>query len=309
MTESVGPGVIRETVETRIEENPAKTQWLNRSIWTLSVLLAGCGESNLTSSFDSSGDRSGNYTVTETHTITAADARRLIAETVNGSISIETRPDVLSVTVDVTKVVRGPSRQLSMDFVRLLETEVGRVGDEVLIKTTWPRNTNGYDASARYVVIAPEGLHLPLGTVNGSIVVDGRVAETDAKTVNGRVEVRGASGSMSLATVNGRLEARLAEVSSESQFATVIGSIDVEIDAATSPVTATTTNGSISVTVGSEFAGQLDARTGTGKAGSDFVVNPLQPVRPNRLVGRIGAGGGPEIHLRSGNGNVRLKRG
>lgn len=293
-----------------------KTQWLNRSIWILAVLLVsllvGCGESRVTSSFDRPGfasDGSGGYTVAETHSISADGVRELTAETVNGSIVVETSSDATSVSVKVTKVVRGPSRQLSVDFERILQTQVERVGDEVRIKTTWPQNTDGYDASVEYVIVAPEGLRQTLGTVNGSILIDGHVSEAVVATVNGGVEFKGTSRSVTMVTVNGRVAVDVGQLSGESRFAAVNGSIDVVVRETPSPVIAATTNGSVSVTVAPGFAGHLDAQTSSGSAGSDFSVSPQQPVRPNRLVGRIGEVEGPSIQLRSTHGDVRLRRG
>ena len=290
-----------------------KTQWIDRSIWMMTVLLAtllvGCGESRLTSSTDGSGGGSGSYTVRQTRTVSGVDIQRLQAQTINGSISFETSPSVSSVTVEVTKVIRGPSVQMAVDFERILETRVEKVGDEVRIRTEWPRNADGYDATVDYKIVAPEGLTLALGTVNGSILVDGKVSEMAAATVNGGVEIRGTSGPVALATVNGAVKADLAHLSGEGRFATVNGAIAVVIEEMTSPIVAATTNGSVTVTLASGFVGHLDAQTTTGTVRSDFTVREQRPVRVNRLVGNIGEGQGPTIQLRSLHGNLSLKKG
>jgi DUF4097 and DUF4098 domain-containing protein YvlB len=66
-------------------------------------------------------------------------------------------------------------------------------------------------------------------------------------------------------------------------------------------------NGTITVTVPADFAGELDATTGSGKFYSDFPLTIRGRIDPRRVRATIGKGG-RRIRMSSGNGDVELKK-
>ena len=72
-------------------------------------------------------------------------------------------------------------------------------------------------------------------------------------------------------------------------------------------VAASTTNGSINLTLPADFAGQLDAEARRGRVHSDFPLPVVGKIK-NQLKGEVGGGGEAVIRLRSENGSIRLKR-
>ena len=95
----------------------------------------------------------------------------------------------------------------------------------------------------------------------------------------------------------------------EGVFSTSNGGIDVTIRSGVAPVTATTSNGPLEVTLPADFSGQLDAETSNGQVSSEFpILSGTSEKSKNRLVGQIGAGGAAMVKLRTSNGNISLKR-
>ena len=93
----------------------------------------------------------------------------------------------------------------------------------------------------------------------------------------------------------------------DAEFSTTNGSVGVEVHRGVAPVTVLTTNGSINLTLPTDFAGQLDAEARRGRVHSDFPIPVVSKVR-NQLKGEIGDGGEAVVKLRSSNGSIRLKR-
>ena len=66
-------------------------------------------------------------------------------------------------------------------------------------------------------------------------------------------------------------------------------------------------NGTVSVTVPADFAGELDARTGSGKFYSDFPLTLRGRIDPRHVRATIGRGG-RRLTMSSGNGDVELRK-
>jgi len=66
-------------------------------------------------------------------------------------------------------------------------------------------------------------------------------------------------------------------------------------------------NGRVSITVPANFAGELDASTGSGKFYSDFPLTLRGRIDPHRVRATIGSGG-RRLAMRSGNGDVELRK-
>jgi len=88
------------------------------------------------------------------------------------------------------------------------------------------------------------------------------------------------------------------------------GDIEVTMDAiadVTDDMEFSSGNGTITVTVPPDFAGELDASTGSGKFYSDFPMTLRGRIDPQHVRATIGRGG-RRLTLQSGNGDVELRK-
>jgi hypothetical protein len=153
---------------------------------------------------------------------------------------------------------------------------------------------------------APAGSSLKLSSVNDGVIdVEGIGGELELHNTNGDIRVRNARGPVNANTVNGDIEV---------EFVTALGQ---------EPMAFSTLNGDVDLTLpaGSKFDVRL--RSDNGEIYSDFDVT-LSPkaakVEEDRgkgkyrvsiakeLTGKVG-GGGPEIFLKTFNGDIVLRRG
>lgn len=155
-------------------------------------------------------------------------------------------------------------------------------------------------------ITVPAASSLDLSTVNGGeIAVEGVTGELALHNTNGGIRVTGARGPVSASTVNGGVRVAFA---SDSKIA--------------APMAFSTLNGDIEVTLPAKLAASFRLSTTNGEIYSDFDIeteNLTGPVESSRekgryrivieraVAGRIG-GGGPELLLKTFNGDIVLKR-
>ena len=182
--------------------------------------------------------------------------------------------------------------------------------------------TNGF------IEVRGRTLENDLHTTNGRILADGVDGGVAAKTTNGSIEIRGGNGYLELNTTNGRIEleqtvgrvhakttngsihARIAHLEESGDFSSSNGSISVRIEEGDAPITETTSNASIDLTLPWRFSGSLDAETRHGIIHTEFPVTATmrEPVK-NNLSGRVGSGDGPPVRLRTTNGHIHYEEG
>ena len=170
--------------------------------------------------------------------------------------------------------------------------------------------------------------HLNLHTDIGSIKLEEISGRVHAVSSNGRIELQNVRGHLNLRTSigsikleeisgrvhavssNGRIEGIIESLEDEGLFSTDIGRIDVKIRKGIAPITATTSNGAIEVTLPADFSGKLDAKTSNGQIKSEFTTLAGVTKRglKNTLVGKIGDGGEATIELRTAIGDIQLKK-
>ena len=142
----------------------------------------------------------------------------------------------------------------------------------------------------------------------------GRVTAT---TGNGDVIVTAARGPVKVSSGNGRITANTSRGPVEAS--TGNGDIDVKmtsLPADAGSMTFTTGSGSVRVYLPADFTGELDANTGNGSISSDFQIRMQGRLTPTRLRGTVcpetttpcSGAGGPLIKLRTGNGNLSLRK-
>jgi hypothetical protein len=157
-----------------------------------------------------------------------------------------------------------------------------------------------------FEIQVPSRTDLRLGTANnGAIVVEGVLGELEINNPNGPITLNRVGGSIVANTVTDHLKATIISVSKQR------------------PMALSAFNGDVDVTFPAALKANLKLRSDEGKVITDFDVTPLpQPAAggdPRREGGRLrievnrfiyGAvnGGGPEIELRTFNGNVYVRR-
>lgn len=216
----------------------------------------------------------------------------------NGSIEVEPASGS-------TARVHGEKRWREGD-PKQVRFVVAKDGDDVTICALWDEDDScdedGYhshghhrrndhnDVSVKFTVQLPKGVHVATRTVNGSLDISGASAEVVARTVNGRIQAASTTGPVDAETVNGSIHVRMDAIPADTR--------ELEYS---------TVNGSVTLEVPSNFAGELEMQTVNGSLRSDFPVTIQGRLNPRHLRARIGDGG-PTIHLRTVNGSVELKK-
>ena len=253
------------------------------------------------------GDADESYIEHLSRTLDGSGASGLDARTTNGWIAVG--GSVLTqVTVQIVKEVRAYTEQEAEDFAQKVQVYAERNGDEIRVYTSYPKPPNHVQIEVTYEIQCPSGLDVNLNTTNGDIRVRNMAGDVDAVITNGAVDLQGGAGRVGLHTTNGNVLADVAALGGEGRFSCVNGSVEVEVRSGVAPVTATTVNGSVDVTLPADFSGQLDAQTSNGRVICGFPISVPAGNPQNSLAGPLGSGGSTKVVLRSTNGNVNLRR-
>jgi DUF4097 and DUF4098 domain-containing protein YvlB len=217
---------------------------------------------------------------------------RVSLENINGPVTI-TAWDRNEVKVDAVKSARTRERLAEAKI------EVSANAGSIYIKTEYPdRNLtfnndwegrNNNPASVEYTLTVPRNARLDtIELINGKLDISGVAGDVRASSINGRVTARGLTGEAKLSTINGSLDATFDH-----------------LDAA-KPITLSSVNGSLALTIPSDSNAELKANTVHGGISNDFNL----PVRRGKYVGRDLAGrlgqGGPRVRLSNVNGSIRI---
>ena len=149
-------------------------------------------------------------------------------------------------------------------------------------------NVQNNDVKVDFVVRVPAGVRFTGRTVNGNVDATGMGADVDASAVNGNVKIT-TTGMARASTVNGSVTATMGSAgwSDELSFSTVNGKIDLTFPAS--------------------LSAEVNAETVNGDIMSDFPLTITGRYSKRKLNGTIG-GGGRELHLRTVNGDVMIRR-
>lgn len=273
-----------------------------------------------------------------THTVRErlASGDRLRVATPNGEVTIsESSGSEVEVRVEKT-TERGSS--ISDIGVMVRRTSDGLVvcavyedDDECDMERGYQqarRGRRGWDNSrthARLIVRVPSGISVRAGTGNGDMSVSGAVSEVEASSGNGRVLISGTAGRVTARTGNGRVtvegargsveantgngDVRVSTSSGPVNVRSGNGDIEVSMDRLerSSAMTFTTGNGRISLTVPEGFGAEINGSTGSGTISTDMPIRLTGSINPRRIRGTLGNGGEP-LEVRSGNGDIEIRR-
>jgi hypothetical protein len=149
-------------------------------------------------------------------------------------------------------------------------------------------------ASVEYTVMVPRSMRLAgVEVINSPLEIEGVSADVNAHCANGRLTARGLASGARLSTLNGQIDAAFAPVR------------------ASGPVSIESINGNITLTIPSDFSGEIKADSGYGEIGNNLGL----PVRPRGqtggprkgadLAGQLGQGGA-RLELMTLNGNIQI---
>jgi hypothetical protein len=221
-------------------------------------------------------------------TVKAYNGREVIVETQGGSGTSrgDRREDRRA---DGMKRLDLPQRGLSVeedDNVVTVKMEHGLRGSGVTIST-------------------PAETALSLHTMSGEITVEGVKGEIDVNSMNGRINLTNVSGSVLAHSMNGPMKV-------------VMDNVD-----ASKPLSFSTMNGTIDVTLPANFKANAKIRTDHGEVYSDFDFKlnggaitqkndtsdgKFRVTMDKTITGTIN-GGGAEVTLKTYNGTIYLRKG
>jgi hypothetical protein len=155
----------------------------------------------------------------------------------------------------------------------------------------------------------PARTSLELSTVNdGNINVDGVEGELEISNVNGSITLTGVKGSVVAHTVNGKVIASLKGVTPQKPmaFSTLNGNVDVSFPASLKAnLRLRTDNGDVFTDFNLQVRNEPDAPVveDTRRSGGRYQV------KVNKVIYGAVNGGGPEIEVRTFNGNLFVRKG
>jgi len=166
----------------------------------------------------------------------------------------------------------------------------------------------GFNHPADLEIQVPRRTNLELSTVNGGdIHVEGVEGELEVSNVNGAITLTAVGGSVVAHTVNGKVTAALARVSAQK------------------PMAFSSLNGAIDLTLPSATKANLKLQTDNGSAFTDFDLHTLPQssasvaedtrqsggryrLNVNKVIYGTINGGGPDIEVRTFNGNIYVRK-
>lgn len=212
----------------------------------------------------------------------------------NGSVTIGTGAPG---KVKVKAIKRARASSSPEALLKEIKVTVSPRADGVAIAAEHPEGGLSKQYGVSFEITVPPGTPVSVESRNGSVRVSGTGAKVRAETRNGAVKVIDARHEARLTTRNGSID--LSGSPARFHLESGNGSIRVTLDAATSLAgasSATTKNGSITVTAPASFQGRIDAETVNGRVRSDF---PMRGEAPS---------GSPTLRLRTRNGAIRIRK-
>ena len=225
---------------------------------------------------------------------------------ISGSITVEPHAGnevIVEAVGDDDDRPQRPARDGGPGMRRLPNRSLGLVIEEENNKVTVA--LGGIPREVTLHVLTPRNTSLELSTVNdGDIRVTGLEGTLELNNVNGGIHAKDVAGSVVAHTTNGDVKVTLTRVDPKAalSFATLNGDVDVSLPASfRADLRMRSDNGEIYT----DFDVQLSpspARVEQQRQGGKYRLEVEQEVR-----GTVG-GGGPEVQLRTFNGDIYLRK-
>jgi len=157
--------------------------------------------------------------------------------------------------------------------------------DSLSIRTQYAGSDAEHPTSVEYRITVPRGIHLESAILtNGQLSLNGLSGSVKASAVNGDIRASKLGGQVELSTINGQVEA------------------DFERTSRANPISLSSVNGPIHLTIPSGSGASVEARNLSGGIASD-VGRVARTEAGHRLIVK---GAGPQIHLHNVNGGISI---
>lgn len=249
-----------------------------------------------------------------------------------GNVIVESSGDGM-VYVELQRTVGSENEDEAKRLLARHEWEIDQVGNDVVVESRYEfegtdrwinRNRRDNVFRLKVVVRIPDEYSVDFTTGAGNVSITDVGGWVEGTTgagnitigeVTGSVEIRSGSGNIDIAGIDGSIEVTsgagnvtLGYVTGEIQANTGAGNIEARITRQPGGDSSVETGaGNVTVYLGSDVGMQVDARASVGSAECDFGLKVSGKWMSKSFEGDVN-GGGPALTMRSGVGNVALKR-
>lgn len=187
-------------------------------------------------------------------------------------------------------------------------------------------NVGGRSPSADFTVELPAGINLATSSGDGTIEIRGAGANVNAESGDGSISVSGATGDVKAQSGDGSITIEdvqhaviaktgdgsisIASAAGPVRASSGDGDVEVHLAKAVNPgdIDLHTGDGSVTVFVASQFGGDIDASTSDGSIESDMPLSLSGRMDRQHVRGTLGSGGDVHLTIRTGDGDIRIKR-
>jgi len=249
-----------------------------------------------------------------------------------GNVIVESSPDG-KVYVELQRVVGMEDEDEAKRVLSLHEWQIEQDGNDVVIESRYKpegndrwllRNRKTNQFRLKVVVRIPDAYNVDFTTGAGNVEISDVGGFVEGTTgagnivigeVDGAVEIRSGSGNIDIRGVDGSVRVTsgagnlpLGYVTGELRANTGAGNIEARItEQPGSDSVIETGAGNITVFLGNAVAVDVDAHASVGSAETDFGLKVSGKWMSKSFEGEIN-GGGPALTMKSGVGNVALRR-
>ena len=181
-------------------------------------------------------------------------------------------------------------------------------GDRVEIEVHTPGEGSFRPHSLQVELMVPRELRAELHTGDGAISAQDLKGEFHLTTGDGEVEAQSVDGNLDAKTGDGHI--RASGRWDRLDLNTDDGPLEATARAGSKMMAdwrIVTADGRITLHLPDDFAADLDAHTGDGKVTVDLPITVMGPIRGKEIRGKLN-GGGQTLHVRTGDGGIRLQR-
>jgi hypothetical protein len=260
------------------------------------------------------------------------DGGTLIVDVDFGNVTVNVTNDDM-VYVEIERLIDIDDENELKRVLSRHDWEINKDGNNVLVESrfdredtddSWFRRRRHNNLRINVIVSVPARYGVDFTTGAGNVTIADVAGDVEGKTgagsielgrIDGDVHIRSGSGNIDIAGVTGSLEVSsgagnmtLGSVNGELDATTGAGNIDVYLTE--QPRTDSNVEsgaGNVTVFLASGVGVDVDARASVGSASSDFGLAVEGKWMSKSFEGEVN-GGGPALTLRSGVGNVSLKR-
>ena len=223
--------------------------------------------------------------------------------------------------VVVRMIIRGPDK----DFAKTRLDAVQNGNDVTATmkrgKDSW-LSWGNWNTEESIEVTVPKRYGITVRTGGGSVELRDTVGAAtlhtsggsiNAQSVTGNIELRTSGGSIHAENIRGDVDAatsggdvKLLDVDGKIRGNTSGGSMRCSLVGANRGISATTSGGTIELTLPRSTTGNVEATTSGGQIDTDLPVTSTGRQQDSRLVGTLN-GGGASIYARTSGGSIRLR--